>query len=64
MRNESKQKVLRETLEMKQSLLDRNFILVCNQDGSLGTNVEMEGEKAHKLTVRKNCCSEELCKTE
>lgn len=53
MRNESEQKALRETLEMKQSLLERNFILFCNKDGSFETYVKREGEKASELTVMK-----------
>lgn len=50
MRNESKQKALRETLEMKQSLLERNFILFCNKDGSFKINVKRKGDKASELT--------------
>lgn len=49
---------------MKQSLLEGNFILFCNKDVIFETNVKREGEKTSELTVRKNCCSEELCKPE
>lgn len=60
MRNESKQKALRETLETKQSLLETNFILFCNKDGSFEINVKRKGDKASELIIRENCCSEEL----
>lgn len=49
---------------MKQSLLERNFILFCNKDGNFKINKKRKGDKASELTGGKNCSSKELCKTE
>lgn len=67
-KNESKQKALRETLVIKQSLLERNFILFFNKDVSFKINVQRKGDEASELTggrtvVQRSCVKQNEWKT-
>lgn len=70
MRNESKQKALRKTLKMKQSLGKKSQlqILFCNKDGNFKINAKRKGDKAsgrlgRRTAVQRSCVEQNEWKT-